>query len=99
MGGLHVTFPEGVLWRSKLDGGESLQLTDAPLHALLLRWSPNSKLIVFFGFAPGLAEKIYTISPGGGSAQTDARRSSASMGSKLVARWQQDRFWGEPSDP
>jgi eukaryotic-like serine/threonine-protein kinase len=65
----YVTFPEGVLWRSKLDGSESLQLSDEPLHALLPRWSPDGKQILFFGSAPGLPEKIYTVSPEGGSAQ------------------------------
>jgi eukaryotic-like serine/threonine-protein kinase len=65
----YVTFPEGVLWRSKLDGSERLQLTDASLHALLPRWSPDGKQIVFFGSDAGLPEKVYIVSPEGGNAQ------------------------------
>jgi len=35
----------------------------------LPRWSPDGKQIVFYNFTPGEAEKIYIVSPQGGSAQ------------------------------
>ncbi len=44
----YVSFPEGTLWRSKTDGSERLQLTYAPAQALMPRWSPDGKTILFF---------------------------------------------------
>jgi len=38
----YVAYPEGTLWRSKMDGSERLQLTYAP-QALMPRWSPDGK--------------------------------------------------------
>jgi Tol biopolymer transport system component len=58
----YVSFPEGTLWTSKLDGGQRLQLSYAPLHAIQPFWSPDGKEIVFFGFSPGQKAKLYTVS-------------------------------------
>jgi Tol biopolymer transport system component/DNA-binding winged helix-turn-helix (wHTH) protein len=63
----YVSFPERTLWRSKIDGGERLQLTWPPLQATMPRWSPDGKRIAFFDAAPGGPWKIYLISPEGGS--------------------------------
>ncbi len=38
------------LWRSKLDESERLQLTYPPMYAVLPRWSPDGKKIIFFEF-------------------------------------------------
>jgi serine/threonine protein kinase/Tol biopolymer transport system component len=65
----YVAFPEGALWRSKLDGSERQQLSYPPLHAVSPRWSPDSKQIVFFGHTPGKSRKIYTVASEGGSTQ------------------------------
>jgi len=65
----YVTYPEGILWRSKLDGSERMQLTDLPLRSLLPRWSPDGKEIIFFGGAIGNSRKIYMVSPDGESLQ------------------------------
>jgi Tol biopolymer transport system component/predicted Ser/Thr protein kinase len=62
----YVTFPEGTLWRSKVDGSERLQLTFAPMRATMPRWSPDGKQIAFVGDTPGKAQKIYFISADGG---------------------------------
>ena len=45
----YVTYPEGALWRSRIDGTERRQLTIPPLMAILPRWSPDGKLIAFYG--------------------------------------------------
>ena len=63
----YVTFPEGVLWRSRVDGRERLQLTGLPMKASLPRWSPDGKLIVFSASTPGKPWKISLIPANGGS--------------------------------
>jgi eukaryotic-like serine/threonine-protein kinase len=63
----YVTFPEGTLWRSKIDGSQRLQLTYPPLYASMPRWSPDGKQIAFFSTTPGKPAKIYLVSPDGGA--------------------------------
>jgi serine/threonine protein kinase/Tol biopolymer transport system component len=63
----YVTVPEGVLWRSKLDGSDRLQLTMAPLLAAMPRWSPDGKRIAFMGDIPGKTWKTYLVSTDGAS--------------------------------
>jgi eukaryotic-like serine/threonine-protein kinase len=65
----YVSYPEGTLWRSKADGSERLQLTYPPVYAMLPRWSPDGKEIVFFEFEAGAGKqaRIYEVSPLGGS--------------------------------
>ena len=65
----YVSYPEGSLWRSKADGSERLQLTFPPMQALLPRWSPDQKQIVFTGFLPGKPGRNYLISANGGTPQ------------------------------
>jgi len=65
----YVSYREGTLWRSKLDGSERLQLTYPPMYPVLPRWSPDGKKIIFFEFALS-AEKparMYEVAPEGGS--------------------------------
>jgi Tol biopolymer transport system component len=63
----YVAFPEGTLWRSKLDGSQKLQLTVPPMVALLPRWSPDGKRVAFMGGMPGKPWKIYIVSADGGT--------------------------------
>jgi eukaryotic-like serine/threonine-protein kinase len=65
----YTSYPEGDIWRSRLDGSERLQLTYPPLHGVMPRWSPDGKSIVFFKFAEGTGKpaKIYEVSANGGS--------------------------------
>jgi Tol biopolymer transport system component/DNA-binding winged helix-turn-helix (wHTH) protein len=62
----YVSVPEGILWRSKIDGTQRLQLTESPLHAALPRWSPNGKQIVFMGQAQASNWRAYVIASDGG---------------------------------
>jgi len=63
----YTLFPEGTLWRCKMDDGERQQLTFAPMRAFLPRWSPNGREIVFMGAASGKPWRIFRISAEGGS--------------------------------
>jgi Tol biopolymer transport system component len=63
----YVSYPEGTLWRSKADGSERLQLTYPPNYAMLPRWSPDRKTIVFFEMIADRPDRIYEVSPEGGT--------------------------------
>ena len=63
----YVSYPEGTLWRSKVDGSERLQLTYPPIYAVLPRWSPDGKSIAFYNFDANRRSKIYEVSREGGS--------------------------------
>jgi serine/threonine protein kinase/Tol biopolymer transport system component len=63
----YVSFPEGTLWKSKLDGSQRIQLSYPPLTAVLPSWSPDGKQLVFYGFLPGGDARLYTVSTDGGT--------------------------------
>ncbi|HEX4004901.1 MAG TPA: protein kinase [Acidobacteriaceae bacterium] len=65
----YVAYPEGTLWRCRLDGSERLQLTFPPLHAVLPRWSPDGKTLLFFEFPVSSTHpaRIYEVAAAGGS--------------------------------
>ncbi len=65
----YVTFPEGILWRSRVDGSQQLQLSFPPVQASLPRWSPDGKRIAFMAVVPGKPWKISLVSAEGGSSQ------------------------------
>ena len=67
----YTRYPQGDLWRSKVDGSQQLQLTFSPLKAFRPRWSPDAKRIAFDGAtetAGGTeASHIYVVPADGGS--------------------------------
>ncbi len=63
----YIAYPQGTLWRSKLDGQDRLQLTVAPMQAVFPRWSPDGRQIAFHAFVPGKPWQIYTIPAEGGT--------------------------------
>ncbi len=65
----YVTYPEGILWKSKVDGSERLQLSFSPIRAALPTWSPNGKKIAYVAATVGQAFKIYVISADGGGSE------------------------------
>ncbi len=65
----YVSYPERILWRSRADGSERLQLTSAPVFAALPRWSPDGTQIEFLDMQAGRPWKILLISAQGGAAQ------------------------------
>ena len=65
----YVSYPEGILWRSKPDGSDKIQLSYPPLLAALPCWSPDGKQIAFFDYSFGKPTKTYLVSADGGSPQ------------------------------
>lgn len=63
----YVAFPEGTLWRARLDGSDALQLSYPPLRAGSPRWSPDSRKVAFDAFAPGKPLKDFVVSVEGGN--------------------------------
>lgn len=68
----YVSYPEGILWRSRIDGSERRQLTVPPLGVANPRWSPDGKQIVFMDFSAGARRllryksRIYVVRTEGG---------------------------------
>jgi eukaryotic-like serine/threonine-protein kinase len=63
----YIAFPEGSLWRSRLDGTERLQLTFPPVKAGAPEWSPDGKVIAFTAIVAGRPQAIWTIPADGGT--------------------------------
>ena len=62
-----MSYPDGMLWRSRTDGSERLQLTFLPMSVLAPQWSPDGKQIAFAAQVPGKPLHIYTVSADGGT--------------------------------
>ena len=65
----YVSYPEGILWRSKPDGSEKMQLSSPPLVAAWPRWSPDGKQIAFYNFSVGKPGRIYLVPADGSNPQ------------------------------
>jgi serine/threonine protein kinase/Tol biopolymer transport system component len=98
----YVSYPEGTLWRSRVDGSERLQLTYPPMYPVLPRWAPDGKNILFFEFARGADKpaRIYEVSPEGGSPRQLLPEDASQQ---LDPNWSPDGskiiFAGESNDP
>jgi Tol biopolymer transport system component len=60
-----VGYPDGALWRCRVDGTERLRLTPASLRVYLPRWSPDGTQLAFRAESASLPVKIYTVSADG----------------------------------
>jgi len=70
----YVSYPEGNLWRSRIDGSERMQLTSPPLAVINPRWSPDGKQILFMDWSGGDrrhmggdVSRVYVVSADGGA--------------------------------
>ena len=63
----YVSYPDMTLWRSRLDGSETMQLTFPPVRTYGPRWSPDGSQIVYMDVRFDQASKICLLSPSGGS--------------------------------
>jgi serine/threonine protein kinase/Tol biopolymer transport system component len=50
-----VSYPDSLVWRSRIDGSDKLQLTAAPSAASMPNWSPDARQIVYMCTSPGKA--------------------------------------------
>jgi eukaryotic-like serine/threonine-protein kinase len=85
----YVTYPDGILWRSKADGSASLQLTSSSFSVLEPRWSPDGKQIVFYAFAHGRSPRIYIIPSDGGTPEEAA---PGNPGAQWDPSWSPDGY-------
>jgi Tol biopolymer transport system component/DNA-binding winged helix-turn-helix (wHTH) protein len=65
----YTSYPDHVLWRSKVDGTQRLQLSNMPMEAYLPRWSPDESQIAFYARLPGKPYQVYVVPVGGGVLQ------------------------------
>ena len=82
----YVAYPEGTLWRSRVDGSERLQLTFAPMEAMVPRWSPDGDRILFYGIGAGKEQRAYWVSSSGG----EAKPVSTGRGEEMNTCWSPD---------
>jgi eukaryotic-like serine/threonine-protein kinase len=67
---VYITYPEGTLWKSRVDGSDRRQLTYPPIYATMPRWSPDGKQIAFQGAMPDKSLlKVFVMSADGGTPQ------------------------------
>jgi Tol biopolymer transport system component len=98
----YVSYPEGTLWRSKIDGTERLQLTDPPMYPVLPRWSPDGKKIIFFEFTlgPNKPARIYETSLDG---ESPRQLLPSDPSQQIDPNWSPDgskiAYSGESNDP
>jgi serine/threonine protein kinase len=65
----YIVYPEQTLWRSRVDGSDRLQLTDASALAALPRWSPDGSKVSYVSTARGSPWKVLVVSSQGGAPQ------------------------------
>jgi Tol biopolymer transport system component len=66
----YLSYPDTLLWRSRSDGSEKLQLTSPPMAVSMPRWSPEGKQITFLCTLPGKPPRICLVSADGGDIET-----------------------------
>jgi Tol biopolymer transport system component len=65
----YITYPDGAVWRSRIDGSDRLQLTYPAGLDALPRWSPNGTQIAYVGVRPGSPSRIFLVPSQGGAPQ------------------------------
>jgi Tol biopolymer transport system component len=65
----YVSYPDYLLWRSRSDGSEKLQLTSGPVPISMPRWSPNGTHIAYLSVPLGKSPKVCIVSADGGASE------------------------------
>jgi|SRR5579859_4637432 len=63
----YASYPDGAIWRSRVDGTDRLQLTYPNGIDGLPRWSPDGTRIAYVSILPGRPWKIFLVSAQGGA--------------------------------
>jgi Tol biopolymer transport system component len=63
----YLSFPEGYLWRSRIDGSEKLQLTSSETFTDTTHWSPDGRQIAYIAHSTGEEDRICLVGKDGGS--------------------------------
>jgi len=63
----YVSYPEGNLWRCRIDGNDKLQLTTSPLWVFGARWSPDGREIALDAAEPRHVVRAYLLPADGGT--------------------------------
>jgi len=82
----YTSYPDGALWRSKVDGTERLRLTSSPMTGLQPQWSPDGKQIAFAGNTPSKPAHVYIVSADGGALEEVSKGDR----DELVPTWSAD---------
>ncbi len=80
----YVGYPDSLLWRSRSDGSDKLQLTSAPTSVSMPRWSPDGKGIAYLCVLPSKAPQACVVSSDGGTIEEIRAPDS---------RWPDDPQW------
>ena len=65
----YVSYPSRTLWRCRIDGSDRIQLTNAPVSAMLPRWSPDGSQILYSASGEAKPWKMFVISSQGGTSE------------------------------
>ncbi len=65
----YVGYPDNVIWRSRSDGTEKMQLTSPAWASTLPRWSPDGSRIAYIATQWGKPWKIFVVAAQGGTPQ------------------------------
>ena len=82
----YASYPDGVLWRSRVDGSERVQLTFPPMRVLLPHWSPDGQQLLFSARSPGRPWSVFILSAKGGT----PKQVVSSPEDRVDANWSPD---------
>lgn len=82
----YVSYPEGNLWRCRIDGSDKLQLTSDPLWVATSAWSPDGSSIAVSGSEPGTPAQLYLVAAEGGA----LRQVAATKFNAVSVSWSPD---------
>ena len=83
---VYITYPDGNLWRSRIDGSDKVQLKSGEIGARFVRLSPDGQQIAYAAEPPGRRFYLAVLSRDGGS----ERVLSEGTQSMMRPSWQAD---------